>query len=67
MAFRLIQTASGQLGQIKPDHLIDRRTYHMELRSTQKTYIASLSWVHAEDQIIVLRRQNAGRESVPRE
>jgi type IV secretion system protein TrbG len=37
----------------------DRRTYHMELRSTEKTYMASVSWVYAQDQIIALRRQDA--------
>jgi type IV secretory pathway VirB9-like protein len=26
----------------------------MELRSTEKTYMASVSWVYAEDQIIAL-------------
>jgi type IV secretion system protein TrbG len=41
----------------------DRRTYHMELRSTEKTYMASVSWVYAEDQIIALRRQNAADEA----
>jgi type IV secretion system protein VirB9 len=41
----------------------DRRTYHMELRSTEKTYMASVSWVYAQDQIIALRRQNAGAEA----
>jgi type IV secretion system protein VirB9 len=41
----------------------DRRTYHMELRSTEKTYMASVSWVYAEDQIIALRRQNAAAEA----
>lgn len=37
----------------------DRRTYHVELRSTEKTYMASVSWAYAEDQLIALRRQNA--------
>jgi type IV secretion system protein TrbG len=41
----------------------DRRTYHMELRSTEKTYMASVSWVYAQDQIIALRRQNAAAEA----
>jgi type IV secretion system protein VirB9 len=41
----------------------DRRTYHMELRSTEKTYMASVSWVYAQDQIIALRRQNAAVEA----
>jgi type IV secretion system protein VirB9 len=41
----------------------DRRTYHMELRSIEKTYMASVSWVYAQDQIIALRRQNAAAEA----
>ncbi|HEY2531622.1 MAG TPA: P-type conjugative transfer protein TrbG [Xanthobacteraceae bacterium] len=41
----------------------DRRTYHMELRSTEKTYMASVSWVYAQDQIIALSRQNAAAEA----
>jgi len=35
------------------------RTYHMELRSTEKTYMASVSWQYPQDQLLVLRRQNA--------
>src|SRR5713226_1280821 len=41
----------------------DRRTYHMELRSTEKTYMASVSWIYAQDQLIALRRQNVFAES----
>src|SRR5271157_2674197 len=41
----------------------DRRTYHLELRSTEKTYMASVSWAYAEDQLIALRRQNAAAEA----
>ncbi len=37
----------------------DRRTYLLELRSTEKTYMASVSWQYPEDQLIALRRQNA--------
>jgi type IV secretion system protein TrbG len=37
----------------------DRRTYFLELRSTDKTYMASVSWQYTEDQLIALRRQNA--------
>jgi type IV secretion system protein TrbG len=37
----------------------DRRTYHMELRSTERTYMASVSWIYPQDQLIALRRQNA--------
>ena len=36
----------------------DRRTYLLELRSTEKTYMASVSWQYPEDQLIALRRQN---------
>jgi P-type conjugative transfer protein TrbG len=36
----------------------DRRTYHLELRSTERTYMASVSWIYAQDQLIALRRQN---------
>lgn len=36
----------------------DRRTYHLELRSTEKTYMASVSWQYPQDQLIALRRQN---------
>jgi type IV secretion system protein TrbG len=41
----------------------DRRTYLMELRSTEKTYMASVSWQYPEDQLIALRRQNAVAET----
>lgn len=33
-------------------------TYHIELRSTEKTYMASVSWQYPADQLIALRRQN---------
>jgi type IV secretion system protein VirB9 len=36
----------------------DRRTYHLELRSTPSTYMASVSWNYPQDQLIALRRQN---------
>jgi type IV secretion system protein VirB9 len=36
----------------------DRRTYFLELRATDKTYMASVSWQYPEDQLIALRRQN---------
>jgi type IV secretion system protein TrbG len=36
----------------------DRRTYLLEPRSTDKTYMASVSWQYPEDQLIALRRQN---------
>ena len=37
----------------------DRRTYHMELRATETTYMASVSWQYPQDQLIALRRQSA--------
>jgi type IV secretion system protein VirB9 len=36
----------------------DRRTYHLELRSTAVTYMASISWNYPEDQLIAIRQQN---------
>ena len=36
----------------------DRRTYHLELRSTAATYMASISWNYPEDQLIAIRQQN---------
>jgi type IV secretion system protein VirB9 len=41
----------------------DRRTYHLELRSTEKTYMASVSWAYAQDELIALRRRNAAAEA----
>lgn len=40
------------------------RTYHIELRSTERTYMASVSWQHPQDQLIALRRHNAQAEAV---
>jgi type IV secretion system protein VirB9 len=40
----------------------DRRTYHLELRSAEKTYMASVSWAYPQDQLIALHRQNAAAE-----
>ena len=36
----------------------DRRTYLVELRSTEKTYMASVSWQYPQDQLLAFRRQN---------
>jgi type IV secretion system protein TrbG len=41
----------------------DRRTYHLELRSDDKTYMAAVSWLYAEDQLIALRQQNAAADA----
>lgn len=34
----------------------DRRTYHLELRATPRTYMASVSWTYPADDLIALRR-----------
>lgn len=39
------------------------RTYHMELRSTERTYMASVSWQYPQDRLIALRRQNSQAEA----
>lgn len=39
------------------------RTYHMELRSTERIYMASVSWQYPQDQLIALRRQNQQAEA----
>ena len=41
----------------------DRRTYLLELRSTEKTYMASVSWQYPEDQLIALRQQARAAEA----
>jgi type IV secretion system protein VirB9 len=41
----------------------DRRTYLLELRSAEKTYMASVSWQYPQDQLIALRRQNTSAEA----
>lgn len=37
----------------------DRRTYHLELRSADRTYMASVSWSYPQDELLALRSQNA--------
>lgn len=41
----------------------DRRTYHLETRSADKTYMASVSWQYPADQLIALRGQNAAADA----
>jgi P-type conjugative transfer protein TrbG len=36
----------------------DRRSYHLELESTDRTYMAALSWTYPEDELIALKAQN---------
>ena len=37
----------------------DRRSYHLELRATPETYMASVSWSYPQDELIALRNRNA--------
>jgi type IV secretion system protein TrbG len=37
----------------------DRRTYHLELRASPATYMASVSWIYPQDQLIAVRGSNA--------
>jgi type IV secretion system protein TrbG len=41
----------------------DRRTYHLELRGNPSTYMASVSWIYPQDQLIALRGSNAAAAS----
>jgi type IV secretion system protein VirB9 len=36
----------------------DRRSYHLELESTDHTYMAALSWTYPTDELIALKKQN---------
>lgn len=40
----------------------DRRTYHLEIRATPGTYMASVSWTYPHDQLIALRSRIAAEE-----
>lgn len=37
----------------------DRRTYHIELRATPATYMASVAWTYPQDQLMALKKRNA--------
>jgi type IV secretion system protein VirB9 len=37
----------------------DRRTYHLEMRSSEKTYMASVSWTYPADELIALKKRRA--------
>jgi type IV secretion system protein VirB9 len=37
----------------------DRRTYHLEMRSSDKTYMASVSWTYPAAELIALKKQRA--------
>jgi type IV secretion system protein TrbG len=42
----------------------DRRTYHLELRATASTYMASVSWTYPQDELIALHGRNAAAAAV---
>jgi type IV secretion system protein TrbG len=42
----------------------DRRSYHLQLESTDKTYMAALSWTYPMDTLMALRAQNRQAESL---
>lgn len=44
----------------------DRRTYHLELRATPSTYMASVSWTYPQDALIALHRaREAAAQNAP--
>ncbi len=38
--------------------MTDRRSYHLELESTDRTAMAAISWTYPQDQLVALRQQN---------
>jgi P-type conjugative transfer protein TrbG len=44
----------------------DRRSYHLQLESTDHTYMAALSWTYPDDELIVLKEKNdAAQAAMP--
>jgi type IV secretion system protein VirB9 len=41
----------------------DRRSYHVQMESTAKTFMAAISWTYPQDQLTILRRKNAEAEA----
>ena len=37
----------------------DRRTYHLEMHSSEKTYMASVSWTYPASELLALKKQRA--------
>ncbi len=42
----------------------ERRTYHLELESTETTYMSSLSWTYPDDDLIAIKKKNDGLASI---
>ena len=45
----------------------DRRTYHLELRATPQTYMASVSWRYPQDALLAIRQSAETAAAVDRE
>lgn len=43
--------------------MTDRRSYHLELESTDHTSMAAISWTYPQDQLFALQRQNKQAEA----
>ena len=41
----------------------DRRTYHLELRATPSTYMASVSWRYPEDELVAFKAADAAAQA----
>jgi type IV secretion system protein VirB9 len=41
----------------------DRRSYHLELHSTEKTYMASVSWTYPAGELLALRKRTEAAEA----
>lgn len=44
--------------------MTDRRSYHLELESTDHTSMAAISWTYPEDQLFALRKQNQQADAI---
>jgi type IV secretion system protein TrbG len=42
----------------------ERRTYHLELESTETTYMSSLSWTYPDDDLIAIKKKNDGLSTI---
>lgn len=42
----------------------DRRSYHLQLESTDRTTMAAISWTYPQDRLLSLQRQNAQADAV---
>ena len=41
----------------------DRRSYHLQLESTERTAMAAISWTYPQDRLLVLQRRNTQAEA----